>query len=240
MNNDTENTASSGFSLTAKGLIRSLSLSSQTVPIIQGVDLQLSAGETCAIIGASGSGKTTLLGMLAAMDVPNSGSVEIADEDISYSIYQHDEDWRAWLRGSAMGFVFQDFQLVDDMTALDNVLLPLELAGKRLPELGRDWLKRVGLGDRMNHYPRQLSGGEQQRVALARAFANHPRILFADEPTGSLDESTGKAMIELLFELNTASGSTLVMVTHDPVLAQRCDKVYLLKQGRLEPSLEAL
>ena len=229
----------SGLTLTAKGLVRSLSLSSQTVPIIQGVDLQIGAGETCAIIGASGSGKTTLLGMLAAMDEPDSGSVEIADDNIHYSIYQHDEDWRAWLRGHAMGFVFQDFQLVDDMTALENVLLPLELAGQRCSKTAKSWLAKVGLTDRLRHHPRQLSGGEQQRVALARAFANQPRILFADEPTGSLDEVTGQAMIELLFELNAASGSTLVMVTHDPALAQRCDRIYRLRQGRLASSLEA-
>ena len=228
-----------GLTLTAKGLVRSLSLSSQTVPIIQGVDLLIGAGETCAIIGASGSGKTTLLGMLAAMDEPDSGSVEIANENICYSIYQHDEDWRAWLRGHAMGFVFQDFQLVDDMTALENVLLPLELAGQGCTKTAKSWLAKVGLTDRIRHYPRQLSGGEQQRVALARAFANQPRILFADEPTGSLDETTGQAMIELLFELNAASGSTLVMVTHDPALAQRCNKIYRLRQGRLASSSEA-
>lgn len=237
MTNNTEKL--SGLTLTAKGLVRSLSLSSQTVPIIQGVDLQIGAGQTCAIIGASGSGKTTLLGMLAAMDEPDSGSVEIADDNIHYSIYQHDEDWRAWLRGYAMGFVFQDFQLVDDMTALENVLLPLELAGQRCSKTAKSWLAKVGLTDRIRHYPRQLSGGEQQRVALARAFANQPRILFADEPTGSLDETTGQAMIELLFELNAASGSTLVMVTHDPALAQRCDKIYRLRQGRLSSSSEA-
>jgi len=237
LTNDTEK--SPGLTLIAKGLVRSLSLSSQTVPIIQGVDLQLNAGETCAIIGASGSGKTTLLGMLAAMDAPDSGSVEIADDNTHFSIYQYDEDWRAWLRGHAMGFVFQDFQLVDDMTALENVLLPLELAGLRCSKTAKIWLEKVGLADRLSHYPRQLSGGEQQRVALARAFANQPRILFADEPTGSLDEKTGQAMIELLFELNAASGSTLVMVTHDPALAQRCDKVYRLRQGRLASGSEA-
>ena len=217
MTNNTEKLP--GLTLTAKGLVRSLSLSSQTVPIIQGVDLQIGAGETCAIIGASGSGKTTLLGMLAAMDEPDSGSVEIADDNIHYSIYQHDEDWRAWLRGHAMGFVFQDFQLVDDMTALENVLLPLELAGQSCSKTAKSWLAKVGLTDRIRHYPRQLSGGERSALP-GRAFANQPRILFVDEPTGSLDETTGQAMIELLFELNAASGSTLVMVTHDPAFAQ--------------------
>mgnify|MGYP003310408429 CR=1 FL=1 len=231
MTNNTEKL--SGLTLTAKGLVRSLSLSSQTVPIIQGVDLQLGAGETCAIIGASGSGKTTLLGMLAAMDEPDSGSVEIADDNIHYSIYQHDEDWRAWLRGHAMGFVFQDFQLVDDMTALENVLLPLELAGQRCSKTAKSWLAKVGLTNRIRHYPRQLSGGEQQRVALARAFANRPRILFADEPTGSLDETTGQVMIELLFELNAASGSTLVMVTHDPAIAEQADRCLRMTAGTL-------
>ena len=152
MTNDTEK--SPGLTLIAKGLVRSLSLSSQTVPIIQGVDLQLNAGETCAIIGASGSGKTTLLGMLAAMDAPDSGSVEIADDNTHFSIYQYDEDWRAWLRGHAMGFVFQDFQLVDDMTALENVLLPLELAGLRCSKTAKIWLEKVGLSDRLSHYPR--------------------------------------------------------------------------------------
>lgn len=235
---DSEIQNSSGLSLEAANIGKSLSLNDQaagreTISILDDINLSVKAGESCAIVGASGSGKTTLLGILAAMDPPDQGDVVLSGSEGEYSVYHHDEDWRASLRGQEMGFVFQNFQLIADMTALDNVMLPLELAGVDGQSIAASWLAKVGLSERMDHYPRQLSGGEQQRVALARAFANSPRLLFADEPTGSLDETTAASMIELLFELNRSSGSTMVMVTHDPVLAARCDSVYQLSNGTL-------
>lgn len=222
-----------GLALAAIDVSKSLRVGEETISILSDINLAIEAGETCAIVGASGSGKTTLLGVLASMDAPDTGEINLLSLDESYSIYQYDEDWRAGLRGQEMGFVFQNFQLIADMTALDNVLLPLELAGINDISIAKGWLDKVGLSHRLDHYPRQLSGGEQQRVALARAFVNSPRLLFADEPTGSLDETTAATMIELLFELNKTTGSTMVMVTHDPVLAARCDKVYRLSAGSL-------
>ena len=222
-----------GLALAAVDIAKSLRIGEETISILSNIHIDIAAGETCAIVGASGSGKTTLLGVLASMDAPDTGEIHLLSTDQRYSIYEYDEDWRAWLRGQEMGFVFQNFQLIADMTALDNVLLPLELAGVNDVTIAKDWLDKVGLSHRLDHYPRQLSGGEQQRVALARAFANSPRLLFADEPTGSLDETTAASMIELLFELNKTSGSTLVMVTHDAALAERCDKVYRLSAGSL-------
>ncbi len=220
----------------AENIAKSLGIGDETINILKGISIDVGAGESCAIIGASGSGKTTLLGVLAGMDQPDSGAVRLARDDTDYPVYDHDEEWRAWLRGKEMGFVFQNFQLIADMTALDNVMLPLELAGVDNRAAAEQWLQKVGLGERMHHYPRQLSGGEQQRVALARAFANTPGILFADEPTGSLDESTAAMIIDLLFELNRTNGSTMVMVTHDPALARRCDKIYQLTNGALVES----
>ncbi len=224
---------SSGASIALEisSISKSLSIGDDTLQILNGITMTIAAGESCAIVGASGSGKTTLLGILAGMDPPDSGEVVLIDSDRRYSLYEHDEDWRASLRGAEMGFVFQNFQLIADMSALDNVLLPLQLSGSGDQRLAEIWLHSVGLGNRLHHYPRQLSGGEQQRVALARAFANSPRLLFADEPTGSLDESTAASMIELLFELNRTAGSTMILVTHDPALATRCDKIYRLSNG---------
>jgi len=181
-------------------------------------------------VGVSGSGKSTLLGLLAGLDTPSAGSVRIDGHELSAL----DEDGRAELRGRMVGFVFQSFQLLPSMTALENVMLPLELAGADdAAEAARSMLARVGLGDRLHHYPKQLSGGEQQRVAIARAFVARPKLLFADEPTGNLDAATGAQVIELLFELNRESGATLLLVTHDEALTRRCDRVLRLSSGRL-------
>jgi len=187
-------------------------------------------------VGASGSGKSTLLGLLAGLDLPSGGRVIASGQDL----FALDEDARARWRAGHVGFVFQSFQLLPQMTALENVMLPLELAGARdAAARARGLLERVGLADRLGHYPRTLSGGEQQRVALARAFAPRPPLLFADEPTGSLDHATGERIIELLFELNRESGATLILVTHDPALARRCGRTLRLVAGRLERRDEA-
>ena len=194
-------------------------------------------GERLAIVGNSGSGKSTLLGLLAGLDLPSSGKVRIDGQDLS----DLDEDGRAAVRGRSMGFVFQSFQLLPALTALENVMLPLQLAGReRARELALAALERVGLEQRLTHYPRHLSGGEQQRVALARAFAPRPAILFADEPTGNLDAATGSRIIDLLFELNAESGTTLVLVTHDAALATRCQRRLLLENGRLQEQVEVV
>jgi len=199
--------------------------------ILAGINLEINEGETVAIVGASGSGKTTLLGILAGLDTSSAGLVELADAEISAL----DEEARALVRGEHVGFVFQSFQLLTSLTALENVMLPAELRGERLAhDQAVDLLTKVGLADRTTHYPRQLSGGEQQRVALARAFASNPTVLFADEPTGNLDTNTGERIIELLFELNAEFGTTLVMVTHDMRLAQRCDRTISISAGRVE------
>ncbi len=187
-------------------------------------------GESVAIVGASGSGKSTLLALLAGLDTPSAGSVELDGE----SLFELDEDARAELRGRTVGFVFQSFQLLASLTALENVMLPLELAGRDDAEsAARETLARVGLAERTHHYPKHLSGGEQQRVALARAFAVRPKLLLADEPTGSLDAEAGEAVIALLFQLNRESGTTLVLVTHDEQLAQRCTRIVRLAAGRI-------
>jgi putative ABC transport system ATP-binding protein len=199
--------------------------------ILDEVGFELAQGTSLAIVGASGSGKSTLLGLMAALDLPSSGAVRIFGQ----SLFDLDEDQRAAWRARHVGFVFQTFQLLPQMTALENVMLPLELAGDaQAAPRGRALLERVGLGERLGHYPKTLSGGEQQRVALARAFAPRPPLLFADEPTGSLDAATGERIIDLLFELNRESGATLVLVTHDDALAQRCDRRLTLKGGRVE------
>ncbi|NMG27874.1 ABC transporter ATP-binding protein [Aromatoleum evansii] len=219
------------------GLSKSVALADGQgmLQILQDVSFGVAAGESVAIVGASGSGKSTLLGLLAGLDVPSAGSVHILGRDL----FALGEDDRAGLRGEAIGFVFQAFQLLPALTALENVMLPLELAGARdAAATARKWLERVGLGSRLRHYPKHLSGGEQQRVALARAFAPDPRLLLADEPTGNLDAVTGEAVIELMFALNRESGTTLILVTHDESLAARCDRVLHMQAGRLtEPAL---
>ncbi|HPO25552.1 MAG TPA: ABC transporter ATP-binding protein [Arenimonas sp.] len=198
--------------------------------ILQDVSFQINQGQTLAIVGASGSGKSTLLSLMAGLDTPSEGYVEILDVNLS----NLDEDGRAKLRGDKVGFVFQSFQLLPALTAIENVMLPLELRGDANPQAAaRDILQRVGLGERLEHYPRQLSGGEQQRVAIARAFVVKPSVLFADEPTGNLDTETGRSVADLLFELNQTSGTTLVVVTHDEKLAARCSKILRLAEGRL-------
>lgn len=211
--------------------------------IVTDVNMKVAKGETCAVVGASGSGKTTLLGIMAGMDSPDNGQVILRAEDQdALSLYDCNEEQRARVRARDMGFVFQNFQLVDDMHALDNVLLSLQLScharGEKpvtaeIKATASEWLTKVGLGDRQFHFPRQLSGGEQQRVALARAFACQPGILFADEPTGSLDENTAEEMMSLLFSLNRDTGSTMILVTHDSSLASRCDSIYRLERHRL-------
>ena len=216
--------------LAASGLGKKVALPGGELVILADVDLSIRAGEAVAVVGASGSGKSTLLALLAGLDLPTSGSVSIDGHVISTL----DEDQRAKVRAARVGFVFQSFQLLPSLTALENVMLPLELAGRRDAEpAARQILLRVGLGARLTHYPRQLSGGEQQRVALARAFATRPALLFADEPTGNLDTETGRAIVDLLFELNQQHGTTLVLVTHDERLAARCDRQIRLAAGRL-------
>jgi putative ABC transport system ATP-binding protein len=199
--------------------------------ILDDVGFTVDAGDTVAIVGASGSGKSTLLGLLAGLDLPSRGVVEI----FGRKLFEWDEDQRAGWRAANVGFVFQSFQLLPQMNAQENVMLPLELAGARnAAARARELLERVGLADRLGHYPRTLSGGEQQRVALARAFVSRPTLLFADEPTGSLDHATGARIIDLLFEMNRESGATLVLVTHDPELAGRCSRTLTLSSGRLQ------
>jgi len=198
--------------------------------ILEGISLEINPGEAVAIVGASGSGKSTLLGLLAGLDVPSTGSIRVGGEDIT----RLDEDARARLRGRMVGFVFQSFQLLPGLTAVENVMLPLEIRGDRdAAARAREYLGRVGLAERLAHYPRQLSGGEQQRVAIARAFACAPRLLFADEPTGNLDAATGARVIDLIFALQAEQGATLVLVTHDERLAARCDRRLTLEAGRL-------
>ncbi|ABE49519.1 ABC transporter ATP-binding protein [Methylobacillus flagellatus] len=198
--------------------------------ILRSLSLQVAAGEKVAIIGSSGSGKSTLLSLLAGLDSPSGGKVLVNGTEISHL----DEDGRAAIRGKRMGFVFQSFQLLPSLTALENVMLPLQLAGRKdARDRSSAALERVGLGQRLSHYPRQMSGGEQQRVAIARAFAPQPAILFADEPTGNLDEHTGERIVELLFGLNAESGTTLILVTHDMQLASRCQRKLRLHDGQL-------
>ena len=198
--------------------------------ILKGITLEIKSGESVAIVGASGSGKSTLLGLLAGLDEASGGRVVIGDTDLG----ELDEDGRALFRGRHVGFVFQSFQLLPALTALENVMLPLELQGQtHAREQAETFLQRVELGPRMSHYPRQMSGGEQQRVAIARAFASRPSILFADEPTGNLDTRTGGHIIDLLFELNREEGTTLVLVTHDQELADRCQRRLVLEAGEL-------
>ncbi|MFZ5457523.1 MAG: ABC transporter ATP-binding protein [Pseudomonadota bacterium] len=223
-------TPQSGPLLEVSGLGKQVSSGNAPLQILQDIAFEVGAGEALAIVGASGSGKSTLLGLLAGLDLPSSGSVRIAGQDI----FALDEDARAELRGDKVGFVFQSFQLLPALTALENVMLPLELANaERVRERSVALLERVGLGSRLTHYPRQLSGGEQQRVALARAFAPEPQLLLADEPTGNLDAATGASIIDLMFEMNAEQGTTLVLVTHDEALAARCIRRIRLAAGRM-------
>lgn len=215
--------------LSARHLSKVVPSSEGELRILDELSLELVAGDSLAIVGTSGSGKSTLLGLLAGLDTPTSGSVSLAGRSLS----ELDEDERARVRAEHVGFVFQSFQLLDTLDALENVMLPLEIHGRGdARSRARGLLERVGLGARLHHYPRQLSGGEQQRVALARAFAAEPKILFADEPTGNLDTQTGAHITELMFELNRESGTTLVLVTHDERLAVRCAKRLRLEAGR--------
>jgi putative ABC transport system ATP-binding protein len=214
----------------AEGLTKQVATPDHVLTIVKHASFEVRAAEAVAIVGASGSGKSTLLGLLAGLDVPSSGRVWIAGEEL----FALSEDGRARLRGQMVGFVFQSFQLLPALTALENVMLPLELNGGADPEArARRVLDRVGLAERLGHYPRQLSGGEQQRVALARAFVTEPRLLFADEPTGNLDSQTGEQVIDLLFEMNRERGTTLVLVTHDAELAKRCDRRMHISAGEI-------
>lgn len=213
-----------------QNLTRRVPDSGRLLTILDDVSFTVQAGETVAIIGASGSGKSTLLGLLAGLDLPSGGDVQVDGQ----SLFARDEEQRARWRAEEVGFVFQSFQLLPAMTALENVMLPLELAAHpRARQTAEALLARVGLAERAGHYPRTLSGGEQQRVALARAFAVSPRLLFADEPTGSLDHATGERVIDLLFEMNRDFGATLILVTHDPRLAARCGRRLEIARGRL-------
>jgi putative ABC transport system ATP-binding protein len=217
--------------LVARGLTKEYLSGTQRLTVLRDVSFDVPAGAFVSIVGPSGSGKTTLLGLLAGLDTPSGGTVSLDGEDFG----RLDEDARARLRGEKVGFVFQSFQLIPTLTALENVQVPLELAGRvsvrEAATRARDLLSRVGLGDRTHHFPQQLSGGEQQRVALARAFVNDPRILFADEPTGNLDGTTGERIVELLQALNRERGCTIVLVTHDVTLAARTQRTIRLKDG---------
>ncbi|HVT35970.1 MAG TPA: ABC transporter ATP-binding protein [Nevskiaceae bacterium] len=217
--------------VSATEVSKQVSSAGTALTIVDRVSLSIAAGESVAIVGASGSGKTTLLSLLAGLDDASSGQIELLGQRLDTL----DEDGRASLRAGRVGFVFQSFQLLAGFTALENVMLPAELAGLAdARERAQAALAQVGLAARVSHYPSQLSGGEQQRVAIARAYAGAPQVLFADEPTGNLDSATGARVIELLFELNRARNATLVLVTHDPALAQRCSRVLRLKDGRID------
>ncbi len=216
--------------LKINGLEKRYTSGSKQLTVLQNITFEVEKGQTFSIVGPSGSGKTTLLGLCAGLDDPNAGTVELC----GYNLNTLNEDERAQLRNEEVGFIFQDFQLLPTLTALENVSVPLELQGaKDAASRARELLEKVGLGDRIHHYPSQLSGGEQQRVALARAFSNRPSILFADEPTGNLDEETGEKVIQLLFDLNKDAGTTLVIISHDLDLAARTQQILRLKGGRI-------
>lgn len=222
----------------ASKLTRSYRSGGRDLTVLEAVDLSVGAGELVAIVGPSGSGKTTLLGLLAGLDRPTSGTVSLGGTDLATM----SEDELARFRAKRVGFVFQTFQLIPMLTALENVRVPLELAGRDgngAETRARELLGRVGLADRLDHHPVQLSGGEQQRVALARAFANRPQILFADEPTGNLDADTGRGVIELILELQRREGTTAVLVTHDPAVAEVADRVLRMESGRLTTAMPA-
>ncbi|PWK41907.1 ABC transporter ATP-binding protein [Pleionea mediterranea] len=216
--------------LSVSELTKQVPTHSGELTILNDISFSVSEGESVAIVGASGSGKSTLLSLMAGLDTPSSGKVILSDENIT----DLDEDQRADFRARNVGFVFQSFHLLSTLTALENVALPLELkGGKKVSKKAAELLERVGLGDRLDHYPKQMSGGEQQRVAIARAFAAEPAILFADEPTGNLDTETGQKIIDILFEMNRSKGTTLILVTHDLKLAERCDRQLELSSGKL-------
>ena len=216
--------------LKIEGLEKTYSSGTKELTVLDNISFEVSSGQTFSIVGPSGSGKTTLLGLCAGLDQPNSGTVELC----GYNIQQLNQDERAQLRNQKVGFIFQNFQLLPTLTALENVSVPLELQGvKKASAKAKELLEKVGLGQRIHHYPSQLSGGEQQRVALARAFSNEPDILFADEPTGNLDDETGEKVINLLFELNKEAGTTLVIITHDLDLANRTQQILRLKGGQI-------
>ena len=219
-----------GNVLSAHQLSKQVSSPEGTLTILSDVSFSIAAGASVAIVGASGAGKSTLLALLAGLDLPSSGHVSLNDVNLG----ELDEDGRAEVRASSVGFVFQSFHLVPSLNALENVMLPLELAGRSdARDAARQLIDKVGLGERWSHYPAQLSGGEKQRVAIARAFATQPAVLFADEPTGNLDAKTGATIMDLMFELNRDSSTTLVLVTHDQALAERCDRVLSLDAGFL-------
>jgi putative ABC transport system ATP-binding protein len=212
------------------GLGKTVDNGGEPLTILQDISFSVMPGETVAIVGASGSGKSTLLGLLAGLDEPSAGGVRLD----GVLLNDLDEDQRAALRGRLLGFVFQSFQLLPALSALENVMLPLELAGASgATAASREWLERVGLGNRLKNYPKHLSGGEQQRVALARAFAPNPQLVLADEPTGNLDAATGQQIIDLMFDLNARQGTTLLLVTHDEAIAARCGRILRIQTGRL-------
>ncbi len=216
--------------LNITNLNKSFTSGDQELKILEDINISLNEKETFSIVGPSGSGKTTLLGICAGLDNSTSGSVELCGVELG----SLNEDERAVLRNQKVGFIFQDFQLLPSLTALENVIVPLELQGVKKPEaIGKELLEKVGLGERLNHYPSQLSGGEKQRVAMARAFANKPTILFADEPTGNLDEESGETVVNLLLDLNKDAGTTLVIVTHDLELAKKTQRMVILKGGKI-------
>jgi putative ABC transport system ATP-binding protein len=216
--------------ISVEKVCKSVTDSTGTLQILRDIDFSLLPGETAAIVGASGSGKSTLLSIVAGLDTPTSGTVRLGGVDL----FGMSEDDRASLRAQKVGFVFQSFQLMGNLTALENVMLPLELAGRKdARKSATEMLERVGLAQRLGHYPRVLSGGEQQRVALARAFVVHPAVLLADEPTGSLDFATGETIMELMLALNREQGTTLVLVTHDLALAERCERRITIEAGKL-------
>ncbi|PWL39323.1 ABC transporter [Flagellimonas aquimarina] len=216
--------------LNVEHLRKTYTSGSKQLTVLDDINFSIEAGETFAIVGPSGSGKTTLLGLCAGLDYPDTGVVELSGANLG----NLNEDERARLRNEKVGFIFQNFQLLPTLTALENVVVPLELQGAKNPaKIGRELMGKVGLGDRLQHYPSQLSGGEQQRVALARAFSNSPSILFADEPTGNLDQDTGDRVVQLLFELNQEAGTTLVIVSHDLELAQKCNRLLRLRGGKV-------
>ncbi|WP_106478757.1 ABC transporter ATP-binding protein [Phytohalomonas tamaricis] len=227
---DNTKAAATASVLMARNLNKEVTSGERILTILEGLSLDVVAGESVAILGSSGAGKSTLLSLLAGLDTPSGGELEMFGQ----SLAALDEDGRARLRAGRVGFVFQNFQLLPTLTALENVLLPQELTDSGMnSSRGREWLERVGLVERMHHLPKQLSGGEQQRVAIARAFVTEPDLVFADEPTGNLDRDTGQRIADLLFGLNRASGTTLVLVTHDLTLANRCDRQLTLEHGRL-------
>ncbi|NND83002.1 MAG: ABC transporter ATP-binding protein [Gammaproteobacteria bacterium] len=215
----------------ADAVTKRVSTPDHTLTIVRDVSLQVQAGQSLAIIGPSGAGKSTLLGLLAGLDTPSEGDIWLGKHQITAM----NEEGRAAVRAELVGFVFQTFQLLTSLTALENVCLPMELAGdNQARQRATEYLSKVGLAERLGHYPKQLSGGEQQRVAIARAFACRPKVLFADEPTGNLDQGTGQKVSDLLFELNHASDTTLVLVTHEQRLAERCDDIIVINDGQVE------